>query len=636
MCLPAASSTKILATLPGHVGAITDMHYSHSGDRLLTASQKDGVVRIWSAPSNALLSQRQAGNSANPDSRVARATDLLQIIINLTDPNSSVRSSGANSRRRSAATSSASEKVSCDVAVWLQDDSAIVTSQSIQVKQTTTEIVPGSQFLFLWDSSNGQCMLGISSAHTMQCPVVIPHPMNSNLICSAGGDGFVKVWDLTSGDCKFQYKNTVDFGPIDPNDVGKISGFLDGAFSPCGTKLVLTDDSGRVTICESQSPAGGPTTEAGQQWTLKPIPATIMREQYFASDYYDLRYDANGYCVEAGSGQPPHLAPRGARISHNGNSWPEDLNDAFLSLVGPSPLPVQECKWLRNEVRARSNRGKGAMPSLRSNTLCKKGIALGEFNPQTTRVIRIDGTIVDSRSRALFSSERASFEGNGRAHRLSSNYRWRDYSDILREEGNEADEPDSDDEEFELHPRRRNATNLTEFSDESDMDLDDQDVEPIEAESTRSQRAYRRQLRSVADSRSNAPSRMSTRRAAAIDSDSSNDEFEEFISTNNTPFGPHVQDYRVHFFRLSEGAQVARQRLRRLESLSSYNGHKNYTPQVGDTVVYIPRAHYEALKKFPNLPAPWQKWPNQPALPFVRCKILDIRFRFPYKEYFRE
>jgi hypothetical protein len=448
----------------------------------------------------------------------------------------------------------------------------------------------------------------------------------------------VKIWDWASGECKFQHKNTVDFGPIDPNDVGKVSGYLDGAFSPCGTKLVLTDDSGRVTICELQLPATAPTTEVvrpprGQDASHE-IPLSMMREQYFANDYYDLRYDVNGYCVESGSGQPPHLAPRGARSSHTGNPWPEDFNDAFLSIVGPSPLPVQECRWQRNQVRARWNSAHDVTTLTRSNTLPKKGIALGEYNPQTTKVIRVDGTGGDNGNRMLQTSER-SRERNGRAPRLSSNFRWRDYSDLLREEGNEADEVDTDDEEFELQPRGTTA-NLNDNSDDSELERDEQGMQRLEAESTRSQRAYRRQLRSTFEAQQNAPSRMSTRRSAPVDSDSSGGEFEEFISTNNTPSGPHVDDYRFHFFRCLDGLPVARQRLRRLESLTSYKGHKNYTPQVGDTVVYIPRAHFEALKKFPTLPAPWQTWPKEPALPFVRCTILDIRFRFPYKDYFRE
>ena len=38
--------------LMGHVSAITDLAYSNVGDRILSASQKDGVARIWSLGMN--------------------------------------------------------------------------------------------------------------------------------------------------------------------------------------------------------------------------------------------------------------------------------------------------------------------------------------------------------------------------------------------------------------------------------------------------------------------------------------------------------------------------------------------------------------------------------------------------------
>jgi len=42
------AADKLLFTLKGHLSAITDLQYSNQGDRILTASQKDGVVRVWS------------------------------------------------------------------------------------------------------------------------------------------------------------------------------------------------------------------------------------------------------------------------------------------------------------------------------------------------------------------------------------------------------------------------------------------------------------------------------------------------------------------------------------------------------------------------------------------------------------
>jgi WD40 repeat protein len=40
-------ASRLLLRLEGHVSAITDIHFSHVGDRVLTASLLDGTVRVW-------------------------------------------------------------------------------------------------------------------------------------------------------------------------------------------------------------------------------------------------------------------------------------------------------------------------------------------------------------------------------------------------------------------------------------------------------------------------------------------------------------------------------------------------------------------------------------------------------------
>ena len=112
---------------------------------------------------------------------------------------------------------------------------------------------------------------------------------------------------------------------------------------------------------------------------------------------------------------------------------------------------------------------------------------------------------------------------------------------------------------------------------------------------------------------------------------------EEYLSTNNTPTGPFVEDYTSagHFFKLPDSGRVKRKWLLRTENKSSYSGVKNYAPQVGDSVVYIPRAHYETIKVFPTLDTPWKHFARRASWPVVRCTIKDIRYRFPYEQYYR-
>jgi hypothetical protein len=139
--------------------------------------------------------------------------------------------------------------------------------------------------------------------------------------------------------------------------------------------------------------------------------------------------------------------------------------------------------------------------------------------------------------------------------------------------------------------------------------------------------------------------RSSRRRARAKDADSDDEDsdeddglVEQVLSTNNAPSGPFADDYNVdgHLFKLgSATARVNRDWLLRSESSSSYKGRKVYSPQVGDSVVYIPRAHAATIREFPTFKAPWKDWPSGTSWPIVRCRVVNVRYRFPFKDYFR-
>ena len=107
----------------------------------------------------------------------------------------------------------------------------------------------------------------------------------------------------------------------------------------------------------------------------------------------------------------------------------------------------------------------------------------------------------------------------------------------------------------------------------------------------------------------------------------------QYTSTNNDPFGPFVADYDHHFFKLNNtnaAQNLHREWARRLRSDSSYDGTRTYSPQVGDSVVYIPRAHNETISKLGFTP-PWRGWPRNASWPVVQCIIRNLRYRFPYK-----
>ncbi|EED92123.1 WD40-repeat protein, partial [Thalassiosira pseudonana CCMP1335] len=255
---------RLLVLLQGHNNAITDMKYSSAGDRLLTASMKDGVVRVWSwgkespividgIPSIIANNEQQAKTTAH------KFFNLSQVLIRLTP---------------------------------------------IGQGETTT---PGSQMIYVWDSQSGKCLMGIASSHTSLCSTLVTHPFLPSVVATAGADGVINVWDLDRGERFFTHKNSLLHGPMPTDSTesrGKHCGYLEGQFSPDGLFLIVSDEAGRVTIFDTLLPS----KDHGSK-NLSLSAPSFMKEQYFANDYYELFYDANGYCIERGSEQPPHLAP---------------------------------------------------------------------------------------------------------------------------------------------------------------------------------------------------------------------------------------------------------------------------------------------------------------------------------------
>jgi len=642
------SKERLLATLAGHNNAITDMKYSSAGDRILTASMKDGVARIWSwSKEKSIRSDGSTINSKVSDFRAdkknAKFENLSQLLIRLTPINDKFQSSSSKRKTASSATTS-QPTVNCDGVAWTCDDMKVVTSQSSPLKTNGTEIVPGSHMFFVWDSHTGRCLMGISSSHDSLCSTVVSHPFIPSIVATAGSDGVVNVWDLENGERFFTHKNLLTHGPVEPaSDRGKPSGYLDGQFSPDGSYLVFTDENGRVTIFDTMvSPNLKDRNKIGpnekRQFDRVILPEW-MNEQYFANDYYDLFYDDRGYCVERGSAKPPHLAPKGARCAHDGVAYPEETLETYSKLKGPLPLSDNDVRWERDNIRFRSMQVRANMGILSKNVrsrFTKVVESPGLFEgSRTTAILTSDGELLHSERRKVFSSTCRSIRQISGSKRqmnsmtyperpLSSRYQWRDFNDIPDDE---EDFDDKSDEDYTGGPQG----DIGNGNDEESCASSDDGSEHRKSES-----------KSKAHQQQHQPTRASSRRRPIrnfTDIYSDNDELVQMMSTHTEPSGKYSEDWTQsnHYFKMPRESQVHRKWVTRTTFEDHCLGQKIYCPQVGDSVVYIPRAHYEILQKYPipEYSGPWKSWQTQSNWHAVRCRVTHIRYRFPYEMYYR-
>jgi len=697
--------------LTGHLNSITDIAYSHGGDRILTASQKDGVLRIWAWGKESKLNFKTRRGSRQQNNA---NTHLTQILIRLTDESTATNNQQnirTQNRRRGGSrnntnSNSGSSNVHCDVAVWSSDDKTVITSQTIPAKVNTNEIVPGSNVIHIWDSFSGMCLLGIFGAHESACPLLAVHPNDSSILASGGADGLIHVWDLDTGKSFFEYKNILKYGTSDNSILGKNCGFLDGSFSPDGLTLVLTDDSGCITILDtqnrlkrtksSQEKSGDSLLRLRHDGLLLTGEVAMledtnsfsnnefvrlhswMTEQYFANDYYDLEYDVHGYALERGSGAPPHLAPRASRCNHTGTAVSAQINIGFLKIKGPLPLSESQCRWNRHLIQSNLKLIKrNECEVLERNVAGKKAISIKQSLGSTQRIYF--NPQQDKRSNSTQPPPRPSTTNSERqpvihtTSSLRSNIRYRDDDDVQEHE-----EVDDNDEDFVLPS---NGNRFIESSSEEEFDED----ELVDVDTPNSRRGSggrrsnlrqnrsnqrlgssirnsnseersnrRRQRRHIGDLREEFVARMpiqasrtSSRSAARNrrtyeESDEDSNVDDQFLMKKNKSHHtlPYREDYTKvgHFFYLPSGGLVERDWITREESMTSYCGQKPYAPQVGDKVVYIPRAHYDTLNKFPgtNDTTPWKSFPQNREWSIVQCVIKKIRYRFPYESYYRK
>ena len=229
-----------------HSKQIDSVRFSHSGDRIVTAST-DGTARIW------FHSGAKAGVGCHGDPMASSWTDV-QLNMN-------------------PAYQENYHKEKCDEAVFTCDDSKIIcTVESEHVHQSEEEGAKTriKYLTCVWSTSNYQ-LLHCLDLHKGHIAKIIAHPRNPDIVVTTGRDALTFVLDAANGEI---LKRTVTQNVSIQLQVQGIGGpavdNVDAAFAPDGMSFAVSNLYGSWAAY-----GWGDPTEAD----------AVEVEQFFHTDY---------------------------------------------------------------------------------------------------------------------------------------------------------------------------------------------------------------------------------------------------------------------------------------------------------------------------------------------------------------
>lgn len=292
----------LLLRLEGHFSGVTDARFSNLGERLLTASSKDGTVRIWSFTKDMIKTE--------------------VIILNMNDDSDfGVNEYESHNRlgRRNRAARNVSKSLVYN-ACWSCDDRVIVVLHSCLPDSNQTIPSDKSKVLYtkirVHDSLSGE-MLSSMMVSEATAHVLAMHPLKPSIIFTSGEDGLLNVWDI---EAQRQISSQYMLCPDDSIGMaGKPATIVDAAFTPDGQRILASDNFGRVIMLGSED------SERFEH---------VKNQQYFSRDYSEFMFSDDGTIVDVGTQLPTYLVPAGAVCRSDGTPYAEQP----VYLTSPSPL----------------------------------------------------------------------------------------------------------------------------------------------------------------------------------------------------------------------------------------------------------------------------------------------------------
>lgn len=181
---------------------------------------------------------------------------------------------------------------------WNTDDTLALTAVS-------------DHLVKVWNPKNGE-LIRVLRAHQDEAYVIESHPFNPRLVCTAGHDGRIIIWDIGTVDKEEQGK--IIFQHHNQLDQGQGHGAVfDCKWAPDGLSLAATDSHGHLLIFTTQAKA---TSKFSR----------LPKEIFFHTDYRPLTRDAiTNEVLDEQTQVPPHLMPPPFLVDMEGNPYPPNL-----------------------------------------------------------------------------------------------------------------------------------------------------------------------------------------------------------------------------------------------------------------------------------------------------------------------
>ncbi|CAG5100564.1 Similar to Brwd3: Bromodomain and WD repeat-containing protein 3 (Mus musculus) [Cotesia congregata] len=184
---------------------------------------------------------------------------------------------------------------------WVHKRLSMNTKLSDDVK-VDEDTIKKAKVTMVWNAKSGELMK-ILRGHKDEVFVLEAHPIDPQVILSAGHDGQLIVWDVLNSEPIACFQNFIE---------GQGNGAVfDAKWSPDGTMLAATDSHGHLLMY-----GFGSGVEK-----LKIIP----KELFFHTDYRPLIRDSNNYVLDEQTQTAPHLMPPPFLVDVDGNPYPPSL-----------------------------------------------------------------------------------------------------------------------------------------------------------------------------------------------------------------------------------------------------------------------------------------------------------------------